>query len=255
MGIFSDFKSIIEVMLHPKEVTRSRRDDVGSAIKYYYSAAAIPIVISVIITIIAFLVIPPQAAIALSTSGTATSTGGMYSLLFPKIFSTLLPLEVALVTVGLVLAPIAALVYAGLYHLIIGRLFKMYKGDYGKVVAPFIYASLPRLLIVWLTQIIQVLSILAMISVFSSAALHTASPLGALSLISPTIVYGVISGIISLVIGVWSLVVVVLSLSANLKMSGLKAFGTLLLAGVIILVIVAVVAVLAIVGIVLVHFL
>ena len=117
-------------------------------------------------------------------------------------------LIILMLLIYLVIIPINIIIASGFYHLIIKRLFKMYTRNYDAAFTAFTYGIIPIALVYWLLPV-PVLGF-ALIAIFS----------------------------------LWTLILEIIAISNQLSMSRLKAFGTLLLEGVVMSIIIyAVIAV------------
>jgi len=197
VSIMDDVKRAFDVMLHPGKATKKGMS-IGEALKFYYMVMIIPLILGVIVSL------------ALNTSDIIT---GVASAAY----------VIAVLVVGF---PIGILVNAGIYHAIIGKLFKMYKGGYPKAVTAFTFGAMPSVLIYWLTGPLGA----------GAAFLRVFGTVGAITGISYAI-----DMVLSAIFGVWAVVVLIIALSNQMIMSRLKAFGTWLLMAFIVGVIVGVI--------------
>jgi len=180
-------KEAFGVLLHPGQGTK-RQMSIGEALKFYYSVMIIPLILGIILSV---------------AMGAAT-------------------FAVSVIIVYIISLPLVILIDAGIYHIIIGKLFRLYKGSYDRVVNAFTYAIMPAVFIYWI-----VLGLTGGSSALSTGglALGVSTAYGAVS----------IAGLIlTLIFGVWSFIVMIVALAGQLNMSRLKAFGTLILEGVVI---------------------
>ncbi len=174
----------IDALLHPGKATK-RELKVKDALVLYYRLAAIPLVLGLIVAYFAGGFNPLRP---FSASHDPLVGMGWALLLF------------------LVIQPINILINGGIYHLLMGKLFKLYKKDISKPVAAMLYGVLPVLLVYWLYPLHWVG--LVLMGVF----------------------------------GIWGIIVEIIALSNQLAMSRLKALGTIVLELVIVGVVVFVVA-------------
>ncbi len=187
-----NFKKAFGVLLHPGKETK-RSMGIGDALKFYYSVMIIPMIIGIIFGAVMGVISPGLMAVSI----------------------------VGVIIYYLIMFPLSILVNAGIYHVIIGKLFKMYKGKYDKVVSAFTYAIMPMVLVYWI-----ILPITG-----GATALNSGSVLGSAATIGAAFAFGLV---LAIIFGIWSFVVMVMGLSNQLNMSRLKAFGTLILEGVIV---------------------
>ncbi|MCL5112485.1 MAG: hypothetical protein M1500_02105 [Candidatus Marsarchaeota archaeon] len=185
MSYVDNMHRALDALLHPGKATKKSMGIV-EALKFYYTIMIIPLILGIIISIV------------LNTSDIGIGVAAVVGILLTFI----------------VFFPLGILVDAGIYHLIIGKLFKLYKGNYAKPVSAFTYAIMPSVLIYWLVGPL------------------TASNgfLGRFSAVTPSIGAAYLFGaILSVIFGIWSIVVMIIALSNQLSISRLKALGTLLL--------------------------
>ena len=190
MSIMDNLKSAFDVLLHPGKETKKGMS-IGDALKFYYSVMIIPLILGVIVSL------------ALNASNLTVGVISVAGILLSFV----------------VLFPIGILVDAGLYHLVIGRLFKLYKGDYSKPVMAFTYAMMPSVLVYWLVGPLT----------------SKAGFLGGLAGVAPALgATYVVGEVLSIIFGIWSIVIMIIALSNQVAISRLKALGTLLLEWIII---------------------
>ena len=176
------------VFLHPKSAT-STSMSIGQALKFYYTIMIIPLILGLIVSYLAATFIPSALGLAL----------------------------IALIAVYFIVGfPLGILIDGGIYHIIIGKLFRLYRADYSKVTTALAYSLIPTLFTGWLS-----------LPLLASAG----GPVSGVSMGASYIVGTVIVAIFS----IWAFIVLIFALSNQLRMSKLKAFGTLVLNGVIVL--------------------
>ncbi len=174
MGFADTLKGAFNAILHPKSGT-TQSMSIGGALKFYYTIMIIPLILGIVLSYVF-----GGAATGLLTAGTVALS--------------------LIITI-----PLSILIGGGVYYLIIGLLFKMFKADYSKVVTAFTYASVPYVFLIWII-----------------------APLtGSLSLAE-------IGLVIEIIAGIWSFITILFSLSNQLSISKIKAFGTLVLETVIV---------------------
>jgi len=197
----------MDVVFHPGKATK-RALGVKEALKLYYSLAVIPIVLGAIVVVAVGGFNPFSPTMSVLGLGNAAASGQSASGIAIGIGYLLLML--------LVVVPITVLINSGIYHMIVGKLFNIYKKDYAKVFMAMVYGLFPVLLVYWLCP------------------------------------FRLVGGAIIALVGIWSFIVDIIAISNQLGMSRLKAFGTLVLNGIIVgliaLVIFAVIAMFAIVS-------
>ncbi len=177
----------IDVLMHPGKATKHVMS-ISEALKLYYRLSIVPMVLGLVVVCVVGGFNPFGA----SSRGTFRA---MYpSLLFGvrSVNSTLAGIAY-LMLLFLALIPIDILINSAAYHLIIGKLFRIYNKKYNSVVTAVLYGTLPSLLVYWLY---------------------------------PAGFFGVI---VVAVFGLWGLIVEIISLSSQLGMSRLKTLGTFVL--------------------------
>lgn len=174
MGFSETLKEAFNAILHPKDGTTQSRS-VSGALKFYYMVMIIPLVLGIVLSYL---------------------LGG----------STLGLVAVGTIALSLIIMiPLSILISGGIYYVIIGMLFKMFKADYSKVVTAFTYAVIPYLFLIWIiTPLTSSLSSLAEIGIG-----------------------------LKIIAIIWSFITLLFALSNQLSISKLKAFGTLLLESII----------------------
>ncbi|MCL4403695.1 MAG: YIP1 family protein [Candidatus Marsarchaeota archaeon] len=193
MSYQDNLKNAFGVLLHPGKETK-RQMGIGESLKFYYSVMIIPMILGIIL----------GAVIGMSSGGAVAMISAVlldYVIVFPIV---------------------SILVGAGIYHAIIGKLFKLYKGNYERVVNAFTYMIIPFLLIYWIVLPLSVNS-----SLLGSTVAVNGIPSG-VSALAP------IGLLLTVIFGIWALIVSVIALSTQLNISRVKAFGTMVLEGVII---------------------
>ncbi|MGC8730574.1 MAG: YIP1 family protein [Candidatus Micrarchaeia archaeon] len=179
--LISDLKKAINIMLHPGEATKETMN-VKEALKFYYKVGLLPFLIFLIVGLMESIII-----------------GWNYHVVAGVIFGSM----VFIVFLSyLVIIPLGLLVQAGLFHLIIGKLFSMYKGSFNLPFTAYVYGTVPFLLVPLA---------LVLIILFGFA----------LALII----------IIMIIMTVWSLIVSIIAMANQLGMSKTKAFAVMLLNG------------------------
>lgn len=113
----------------------------------------------------------------------------------------------------IVIVPISLFVNSFIYHIVIGKLFNLYKSDYWKVFSAFTYGVVPVVLVYWF--------------------------------ISIPILGGVIVGLSA----IWGYIVQIIALSNILHMTRLKAFATTLLSGAVVAIIIGLVSLITTAGV------
>lgn len=174
MGFSETLKEAFNAILHPKDGTTQSRS-VSGALKFYYMVMIIPLILGIVLSYL---------------------LGG----------STLGLVAVGTIALSLIIMiPLSILISGGIYYVIIGMLFKMFKADYSKVVTAFTYAVIPYLFLIWIiTPLTSSLSSLAEIGIG-----------------------------LEIIAIIWSFITLLFALSNQLSISKLKAFGTLLLESII----------------------
>ncbi len=178
MGFADTLKEAFNAILHPKSGT-AQSMSTGGALKFYYTIMVIPLILSIILGYIS-----GGAAVGLLIAGSAA-----------------LSLIVSI--------PLSILIGAGVYYVIIGSLFKLFRAEYSKVVTAFTYAVVPYVFLMWIITPL-------------TASLSLAT----------------VGSVIEIIAAIWSFITILFALSNQLSMSKLKAFGTMVLEGVIVGVIV-----------------
>jgi hypothetical protein len=175
MGFSETLKEAFNAILHPKDGTTQSRS-VSGALKFYYMVMIIPLILGIVLSYL---------------------LGG----------STLGLVAVGTIALSLIIMiPLSILISGGIYYVIIGMLFKMFKADYSKVVTAFTYAVIPYLFLIWIiTPLTSSLSSLAEIGIG-----------------------------LEIIAIIWSFITLLFALSNQLSISKLKAFGTLLLESIIV---------------------
>jgi hypothetical protein len=172
----------IDVLAHPGKATK-RALGVKAALKLYYLLSIIPLVLGLVVVY----------AVG-GFNPFSTSSPGMFGFVYPAQSAYRLAAGVGyILLLFLVIIPLDILINSGIYHLLMGKLFKFYNKDYAKVFTAALYGVLPALLVYWLY------------------------PAGLLGL--------VIIGIF----GLWGFIVEIIAFSNQLGMSRFKAFCTFLL--------------------------
>lgn len=174
----SDLKFAWNLLFNPGVKSKTTRSAIG-AIKFYYSVALVPLVLSMVMAYYVGLSKALPFPLDILTTA-AQPDGHLLGALFP----------IAYLLIGI---PLSLVLGSGLYHLVIGKLFKMYKGGYSKPFTAFVYGSIPVVLTYWI------------------AVIPFTRPL--------------VSG----AFGLWGFVIEIIALASQLKMSRLRAFGTILL--------------------------
>ena len=203
MTFTDNLRRAFDAMLHPGKATKKSMGIV-EALKFYYKVMIIPLILGVIVSL------------ALNTANLVVGVAAVAGILITFI----------------VLFPLGIIVDAGIYHVIMGKLFKIYKSDYSKPVSAFTYAIMPSVLVYWIV----------------GPLVSRNGFLGSLGAAAPVLGAAYMVGaILSIIFSVWSFIVMVIALSNQLRMSRLKAFGSLLLewliVGVVAVVLVSILAV------------
>lgn len=171
--------------MHPGKSTK-RAFEVDEALKLYYRLAIIPLVLGLIVTY--------------ASGGFVSSS--MLSMMFKAVYPALLSASgtyalaismVYMLLFFLAITPLSMLINSWLYHMIVGKLFKIYNKKYAKVFTGAFYGALPTTLVYWLF------------------------PLGAIG--------GAIIGIA----GLWGFIVEIIAYSNQLGMSRIKSLLTFVL--------------------------
>lgn len=187
MGYMDTVRDAFGVFLHPKSAT-SRSMSIGDSLKFYYKIMIIPLILGVIVSYL----LGSAAGVGLTLAGTIAAY-------------------------FIILYPLGILVDGGIYHILIGKLFKLYRAGYARVVSAYTYGIIPSIFIAWIAM-----------PLYSAHAAAT-----------PTLSATYVAGIVLLTIfGIWSFIIILFALSNQLQISKLKAFGTLILEGVIVSIIV-----------------
>ncbi len=194
MSYMETLKEAFDVMLHPGQGTK-RQMSIGEALKFYYKVMIIPLIVGIIFSFAMGAIFAGAAVAALSV----------------------------MILYYIIAFPIGILIDAGIYHIIIGKLFRLYKGSYDRVVNAFTYAIIPAVFVYWIVLGMTGSSIA--LGAGGHLALGASSAFGAV---------GIAGLILTLIFGVWSFIIMIVALAGQLNMSRLKAFGTLILEGVII---------------------
>jgi hypothetical protein len=175
----------MDAMAHPGKATK-RALGVKEALRLYYSLAVIPIVLGLIV-MYAVGGFNPFSASSMSMSKAVPPLFGVHNIhnVATGVGYTLL--------LFLIITPFDMLVNSAIYHLLIGKLFKIYNKRYSKVFAAVFFGALPALLVDWLYPA------------------------------------GILGVVIISIFGLWGLVVEIIALSNQLGMSRIKALGTIVL--------------------------
>lgn len=127
MGITSDLKAGLQVMLHPGDNTKKPME-VGEAYSWYFKVTLIPLVALIIVALIltsAFTSSPIYSLIGLHLFGIGIASAIIVPLLFVW-----------------VLIPVGILISAGLYH-IVGTWSGVFKGDFNKTLTATMFSKMP----------------------------------------------------------------------------------------------------------------
>ncbi|HUY70190.1 MAG TPA: hypothetical protein VMV00_01315 [Candidatus Baltobacteraceae bacterium] len=206
MDIVGAFKEAVHGALHPRENTAKR--SVRESLLLYYNAAIIPLIIAIAIGVVGYFAVGNAIA--------ATTTPGFA---FYRIFASLGVVGIAVALPALemlVFMPLSILIGSAIYQLFAKRLLKMWPGDYSNTVAATTFGAMPGVLLFGLTEI-GVLS-----TSYSFFIIATA------------------------VVALWSIIVTVVSISAQHKISVGKAFGGWLVSIVLLWIIAVVITVVAV---------
>lgn len=183
MTFVENWKDAVDIVLHPVRST-SMKMTIKESLKFYFSIMIIPMILGIILSIIIQI---------------------WY-------------VSLVVVLYFLLIFPISILVNAGIYHIIIGRIFRFYKGNYTRVVNAFTFSLVPTVFIYWIVIPLVFNSNFMIFKLGASAT--TTSVLVGFVLIT--------------IIEVWSFIIMLFALSNQLSISKLKSFGTLILEGVIV---------------------
>lgn len=190
MGYTDTLGKALRVFLNPKAAT-SNSMSVGDSLKFYYKLMPIPLVLGLIVSFLVAKFIAPLAGYGI----------------------------VAMIAVYFIIGfPLGILIDGGIYHVIIGKLFKLYRGNYSRITTAFAYSIIPMLFTGWLS-----------LPLIASAGGHMHAVTISLAYAAGVVLVAIFS--------IWSFVTLLFGLSNQLKISKLKAFGTLLLNWLIVLVI------------------
>ena len=182
---YNDYlKFWMDVLVHPGKATK-RALTIKDALKLYYTLAIIPVVLGVVMV----FVFGGVRSFSSSTSMFAA---------FPSLMGLLSTygLEIGigyLLFAILVMTPINAFINSGVYHLLIGRLFKIYDKKYPKVFTAAIFGTLPALMVYWLYP------------------------------------SGIVGTVVMGIFGLWGVIVEIIAFSNQLGMSRIKTLGTFVL--------------------------
>ena len=127
MGITSDLKAGLQVMLHPGENTKKSME-VGEAYSWYFKATLIPLAALIVVALVlasAFASSPIYSLIGLHLFGLGIASAIVVPLLFVW-----------------VLIPVGILISAGLYH-IVGTWAGVFKGDFNKTLTATMFSKMP----------------------------------------------------------------------------------------------------------------
>jgi hypothetical protein len=204
MGLLT---KMIKILTSPSEFFEAAKaDHIGDALKYYAVIAIIPTAIMIVIA----LILPTVLMQALSpdlSSVISGSAGSAQNAMLMGLFAQMLTgLILGMVIVGYFISLIATFIVAGIYHVLV--LLFGGKRPYGETYKAFTYASTPFLIIGW----IAIPLMLVHIFVYVAAAI---------------------------VIGIWSLVVMIKGLSRLQEISAGRAAAVIFTPVIVILVIVA----------------
>ncbi len=184
----NELKKAWGIMLHPGSVSKTM--DLGDVLGFYYKAAILPTIASVIVA----------ALFGIAAGGLAYSLVGR---LLPAmaagaaLFTALLAVGVALLYM-LVLIPVGIIINAAIYQLFAKRLFDIWRKPYKNTLTAVLYGEMPVMMFLWLMFI------------------------------------PIVGSFISIVFGIWGLVVLIISMARQQDISGARAFGGILLSAVII---------------------
>ena len=178
----STFEAYLEkafnVTLSPGNST-AKAMSMRNSLRFYYAIMVIPLILGVLIS-------PPLGGPA---------AAGMLALSL------------------IVIVPVSLFVNSFVYHIIVGRLFNLYRSDYWKVFSAFTYGVVPVVLVYWLIGI----PILGLVIVGLSA--------------------------------IWGYIVQIIALSNILRMTRLRAFVTTLLSGVVVAIVIGLASLITAVGV------
>ncbi|MGC8669695.1 MAG: YIP1 family protein [Candidatus Micrarchaeia archaeon] len=187
-NFFDEYKKAINIMVHPGKNTKEGMS-IKESLKFIYTISLIPLVIGLLLTLLLSNSQIAQSPLSIVLGG---GIGFVQSTIF-------------LLLIYLVLIPLSVLIDSGFYHLIIKRLFGMYKKTYDYAFTAFTYSIIPLVFIYW-TIHIPIVNILLLI-----------------------------------LFGIWSFVIEIFALSNLMGISRLMALGTIILSDVIVAVIIGVV--------------
>ncbi|BCS91151.1 MAG: hypothetical protein ARM1_0608 [Candidatus Micrarchaeota archaeon] len=186
-SFIDSYKRAIDVILHPGVATKDTMT-LKSGIIEVYKVGLIPAILGIIISVL------------LGSTLATTSTLGLVSGAFVSL------LGVIGVIIEYILEPLLLIIVAGIYHLIVGKLFRIYKSGFSNVYTAFVYGIFPYMLLFWLLNVPGLNIVLA------------------------------------IVIIIWEFIIQIIALSNQLHISRFKAFGTLLLEYIIIVIISALIS-------------
>ncbi len=188
MGIISNFREVIRASIHPGGNTKEM--GIGDALRYYYTALPMPIVLLALAAAIVFAVSFLQSFFGGLLAGTVVAVAFVY------------------VLISLLLYPIFILIDTAIVHFFSKILFKIIKGPIEKTYAAFIYGGMPMLMLSWLLLILFTF-------LPQSIAYGLSSYQNSLSI--PGIV-------LILILGIWVAAVAIISLAKQHNVSIVRAF-------------------------------
>ncbi len=185
--IIENWRNAIKVLFHPGRNTVIGKT-IKESLKFYYSIIIIPVILGIIL-----------------------------SFVLQIWYASLIVLLYLLIIFPL----IGILVSAGIYHIIVSKLFRFYKGRYEKVVNAFTFSIIPAVFIYWIVALNVWITKVASVGVG----------------VNPVIYYlASIDIILMAIIEIWVFIVLIFALSNQLSISKLKSIGTVILEGVIVFV-------------------
>ncbi|MGC8662775.1 MAG: hypothetical protein ACP5RT_03250 [Candidatus Micrarchaeia archaeon] len=119
----------IDIMFHPDSSTKKSMR-IGEALAFYYTLAIIPLILSIIVTMVIY--IPANLFFGGATKGI---------------------MLLIMVLTYLVFTPLGLIINSEIYNLIIKGLFKMYNQGYDAVFTAFTYGAIPLILTYWLLRV------------------------------------------------------------------------------------------------------
>ncbi|BCS91170.1 MAG: hypothetical protein ARM1_0627 [Candidatus Micrarchaeota archaeon] len=145
-SFLESYKNAIDVIMNPIIHTNDTMT-IKSGIINLYKLGLIPLLLCIIINILLASLIPNYSNLRIINSLSITTYGIILALL------------------EYIPVPFALLIYATVYHLIIGKILRIYRSDFSHVYTAFVYGGFPYTILFWLLNI-PVLNFVVAIGLF-----------------------------------------------------------------------------------------